>query len=150
MNNKIAREAAHPPKSSEPVAPVRQTAGATKKAAVKSSANGTAKSTAKTAAKPIAAPAAEPALGAAKHKHKLVRDSFTIPKAEYVVLDALKVRAAKLARPVKKSELLRAGISALNGMSDKAFLAAMNGVPSLKTGRPSATPAAAPAAPRTK
>lgn len=88
-------------------------------------------------------PAVEPA---PKPKHKLVRDSFTIPKAEYAVLDALKVRAANLARPVKKSELLRAGISALNGMSDKAFLAAMNGVPPLKTGRPSAAKAAVPAA----
>jgi hypothetical protein len=69
-------------------------------------------------------------------KPKLVRDSFTIPKSEYVVLDGLKVRAANLARHVKKSELLRAGIASLNVMSDKAFLAALNGVPSLKTGRP--------------
>lgn len=90
--------------------------------------------------------AASPAV-AAKPKHKLVRDSFTIPKLEYTVLESLKVRAASLARPVKKSELLRAGISALNAMGDKAFLAAMNGVPSLKTGRPSG---AKPVAPATK
>jgi hypothetical protein len=71
-----------------------------------------------------------------KPKPKLVRDSFTIPKSEYAVLEGLKLRAAKLARPIKKSELLRAGIAALSAMSDKAFLAALNGVPSLKTGRP--------------
>ncbi|MEO8526292.1 MAG: hypothetical protein ABI460_16315 [Caldimonas sp.] len=53
-----------------------------------------------------------------------------------MVLEGLKVRAANLTRPVKKSELLRAGIAALSGMGDKAFLAALNGVPSLKTGRP--------------
>jgi len=79
---------------------------------------------------------AEAKPGKAK-KPKLVRDSFTIPKAEYAVLDELKLRAAKLAHPVKKSELLRAGIKALNGLSDAALLAALKAVPSIKTGRPS-------------
>lgn len=73
-----------------------------------------------------------------KVKHKLVRDSFTIPKSEYSVLEGVKVRAANLKRPVKKSELLRAGVSALHTMTDKAFLSALNAVPSLKTGRPKA------------
>ena len=110
----------------------------------------------RTAAKTVKAPASMPAPASAKKtvakktapnhavpasparvKHKLVRDSFTIPKSEYVVLESLKHRAADLKRPVKKSELLRAGISALSTMSDKAFLAALSGVPSLKTGRPS-------------
>ncbi len=65
-----------------------------------------------------------------------MRDSFTIPKSEYAVLEGLKLRAAGLTRPAKKSELLRAGIAVLSGMSDRAFLAALSGVPSLKTGRP--------------
>ena len=73
---------------------------------------------------------------ATKAKHKLVRDSFTIPKSEYTVLEGLKVRAANLKRPTKKSEMLRAGIAVLHGMTDKAFLAALNSVSSLKTGRP--------------
>ena len=72
----------------------------------------------------------------AKAKTKLVRDSFTIPKSEFAVLDALKSRGMSLARPVKKSELLRAGIVALKAMNDKAFLDALACVPSLKTGRP--------------
>jgi len=79
---------------------------------------------------------AKEAAESAKPKQKLVRDSFTIPKGEYAVLDALKQRAASLARPAKKSEILRAGIGALNAMADAAFLAALNAVPSLKTGRP--------------
>ena len=37
-------------------------------------------------------------------KPKLVRDSFTIPKAEYSVLDELKQRAARAGSPAKKSE----------------------------------------------
>ena len=69
-------------------------------------------------------------------KPKLVRDSFTIPKGEYVVLDALKARAAKLAQPAKKSELLRAGIKALAAMNDAALKAALQAVPAIKTGRP--------------
>jgi hypothetical protein len=88
-----------------------------------------------------AAGAATPAAGrktadTAKPKNKLVRDSFTIPKTEYQALGELKQRAAKLERPVKKSELLRAGISALIALGDKALLAALARVPSLKTGRP--------------
>ena len=70
-------------------------------------------------------------------KPKLVRDSFTIPKAEYLVLDDLKQRANKLTRPAKKSELLRAGIKALAALSDAAFLTALAKVPAIKTGRPS-------------
>ncbi|MFC6280566.1 MULTISPECIES: hypothetical protein [Polaromonas] len=69
-------------------------------------------------------------------KAKLVRDSFTIPKTEYVVLDELKQRAAKLTRPAKKSELLRAGIKLLASLSDAAFLTALEQVPAIKTGRP--------------
>lgn len=69
-------------------------------------------------------------------KPKLVRDSFTIPKPEYLVLDELKQRAAKLTRPAKKSELLRAGIKILAALSDAAFLTALAQVPAIKTGRP--------------
>lgn len=68
---------------------------------------------------------------------KLVRDSFTIPKPEYLILDNLKLRAADLKHPVKKSELLRAGIKALATMTDAQLLLALKAVPMLKTGRPS-------------
>jgi hypothetical protein len=118
-----------------------------------------AKPGAKTAAKPVARPGAKPAPGAkatvpvappkptaipvAKSakvdkpkKPKLVRDSFTIPKAEYAVLDALKERAARLGRPAKKSELLRAGIKLLAQQGDSALGAALAAVPAIKTGRP--------------
>ena len=90
-----------------------------------------------TTAKPAARQAApKPAPVEVKVKHKLVRDSFTIPKAEYVVLESLKLRAADLKRPTKKSELIRAGIAVLKKMTEKEFLAAVNSVQSLKTGRP--------------
>ncbi len=98
------------------------------------------------AEKPSAKPAPRPALapsGAAKapkaekpKKPKLVRDSFTIPKTEYAVIDQLKLRAAQSGTPAKKSEVLRAGIKVLAGMGDAAFAAALGAVPALKTGRP--------------
>lgn len=66
----------------------------------------------------------------------MVRDSFTFPKTEYAVLDSLKMRAAKLGSPAKKTELLRAGIKAIAAMSDAELLAVLKSVPSLKTGRP--------------
>ena len=88
--------------------------------------------------RPVArpAPAPQPEKTAKAKKPKLVRDSFTIPKAEYVVLDDLKQRAVRLAHPIKKSELLRAGIKALAALPDAAFLTALGNVPAIKTGRP--------------
>lgn len=84
-------------------------------------------------AKPVQAVVEPP-----KAKAKLVRDSFTMPKPEYELLAQLKQRGTVLQRHVKKSELLRAGIAALAALPDDAFLAALDRVPSLKTGRPKA------------
>lgn len=69
-------------------------------------------------------------------KHKLVRDSFTIPKPEFIVLQDLKLRAGMHGTAAKKSEILRAGIMALAAMNDAAFAAALRAVPPIKTGRP--------------
>ena len=90
-------------------------------------------------AAPKALPLAKDKKAVKAKKPKLVRDSFTIPKAEYVVLEVLKQRATKLTRPAKKSELLRAGIKALASLSDAAFLTALGQVPTIKTGRPTLT-----------
>ena len=65
-----------------------------------------------------------------------MRDTFTIPKYEYITLSDLKLRSARLDRQAKKSEVLRAGIEALSKMSDALFSAALDAIPSLKTGRP--------------
>jgi len=67
---------------------------------------------------------------------KLVRDSFTIPKDEYAGIDTLKERSVALGRPAKKSELLRAGLMALLALSPNALHAALEAVPTIKTGRP--------------
>lgn len=69
-------------------------------------------------------------------KIKLVRDSFTMPKPEYAAIDVLKARAARLGRPSRKSEMLRAGVMALSAMPDGQLLGLLAGLPAIKTGRP--------------
>ncbi len=81
------------------------------------------------------AKAAEPAK-APKLKAKLVRDSFTMPQADFALIGLLKERALGFKRPTKKSELLRAGLQALAGLNNAALQAALNALPPLKPGRP--------------
>ena len=92
--------------------------------------------------KKLAAPAAAPApaAAAAKPAHlkaKLVRDSFTMPAADYALVQQLKDRALAFQRPTKKSELLRAGLQALAALSSDALQALLGQLTELKTGRPS-------------
>lgn len=100
------------------------------------------------AAKPAATALAKEAKA---KKPKLVRDSFTIPKDEYAAIETLKLRTGQLAHTAKKSELLRAGLKLLAGLSDAALLQALQAVPSIKTGRPKAqAEESAPAQPAAK
>lgn len=123
-------------------APVEKLTKVDKKVTIKVAAKATPKLAPKAAAKAALTVAPKAAvkpkvekLVKAK-KPKLVRDSFTIPKAEFNVFDELKTRAGKLGNSTKKSELIRAGIKALASMADAAFLLALKAVPAIKTGRP--------------
>ena len=107
---------------------------ATKKATAKKTAVKKANAPLATTKKTVKVTA--PAQANKAKKAKLVRDSFTIPKNEYVVIDSLKKRAIASGQSVKKSELLRAGIKALAAMSEIQFMAALSNVPPIKTGRP--------------
>jgi hypothetical protein len=77
-----------------------------------------------------------PAKPAKEKKVKVVRDSFTLPKTELLQIAAMKKRALALGVDVKKSELIRAGLQALSGMSDAPFKKALASIPTIKTGRP--------------
>lgn len=72
-------------------------------------------------------------------KRKLVRDSFTMPEAEYAAIAAIKKRCLKSGAAVKKSEILRAAIAMLAATSDAELLAAIRAVEVIKTGRPPKT-----------
>ena len=134
----VAKPAAKAPAApAKKAAPAKSTKAAPPKPRAAAQPKVAAKAVTKTATK-ATAPAA-PKDNKVK-KPKLVRDSFTIPKDEYTVIETLKQRAAALGQPVKKSELLRAGLKALAAMSDSALRAATQAVPSIKTGRPKAEP----------
>ncbi len=69
-------------------------------------------------------------------KSKLVRDSFTMPAAEFALIAQLKARALGFQRETKKSELLRAGLQALAVLSDAQLKKALSALLPLKAGRP--------------
>ena len=69
-------------------------------------------------------------------KDKVVRDSFTMPKADYERIAALKKRCLEAGISVKKSELLRAGLQMLESSSAKRLVAAIAALETVKTGRP--------------
>lgn len=127
---KAPAKAARKPAAKKPASPAKKRAKPVVKTAVKP----LVRSAVKAASKPVTPPKTDKT--SKDKKPKLVRDSFTIPKAEYAVLDELKQRTGKLLATAKKSELIRAGIKALAAMSDAAFLTALKAVPAIKTGRP--------------
>jgi hypothetical protein len=88
------------------------------------------------AAKPQVEAAAKPAAPVKAKKTKLVRDSFTMPGPEYAALSDLKKRCLGLGIAAKKSELLRAAVAVLAGLSDAEVAAAIQGLEVIKTGRP--------------
>ncbi len=66
----------------------------------------------------------------------VVRDSFTMPQAEYALIAALKARTLQGGRHAKKSELLRAGLQLLSQLDDAALSKTLDALPPIKVGRP--------------
>jgi hypothetical protein len=120
---RVAQAAARPAESAPPV--------------TKTVAKAAAKPAAKVASKPAPKPAvAKPEKTPKAKKPRLVRDSFTMPEAEYERISELKKRLALVGDAVKKSELLRAGIALLAALNDSDLKAALAKVERIKTGRP--------------
>lgn len=87
--------------------------------------------------KPRKRPAAvDAAADKAGKPEKPVRDSFTMPAADFALVAVLKSRALEARRPAKKSELLRAGLHALHGLSPAALAKALDALAPVKAGRP--------------
>lgn len=141
----------NPNKGALPITPESTFKTQTKPAAVKSVTKPTVKTPAKPIAKTVdttkAAPINTTAVKAKENKKsddkkpksdklKMERDSFTMPKEEYAQIAVLKTRLTALGQPVKKSELLRAGIKLLAAMSDNTLKTTLAKIPVIKTGRP--------------
>ena len=116
VEKKQPAKAAHAPKPAKPAA----------KAAPKAS----AKPAPKASAKPAPVQAEKP------RKPKLVRDSFTMPEAEYAVLGQVKKAALKAGFEIKKSELLRVGVALISKTDIATLKSVLGSLPQLKTGRP--------------
>ncbi len=67
---------------------------------------------------------------------KVIRDSFTIPGNEYEVISQIKKRCMKAGVGANKSEVLRAGLAALDAMPDKELVKLFETLSRVKTGRP--------------
>ncbi len=121
-------------------APIKPAKKAPAKAPVKTTLTKDTK--AKAASPVVLPPQASPAKPAKADKTvkdkkvKVIRDSFSIPKAELAQINEMKKRAMAMGVSVKKSELIRAGLLALTHMSDAGFKKTLASVPTIKTGRP--------------
>jgi hypothetical protein len=150
--------------AAKPAAKAAPATKAASKPAVKAAAKPAAKPAAKAAAKPAAKPAVKPAAKAAPkapaaakqvkpakavkpvkaaevlkekpRKEKLVRDSFTMPEAEYAVLGQVKKACLKAGFEIKKSELLRIGVALISQIDLATLQNVLASLPQLKTGRP--------------
>jgi len=69
-------------------------------------------------------------------KPKLVRDSFTMPEAEYAALGEVKKLCLKAGIEVKKSELLRIGVAHIRQLSLLDLKKSIASLVPLKAGRP--------------
>lgn len=96
-----------------------------------------AKAAAKSAVKAAAIPSGKKAKK--DHKVKVVRDSFTMPQIEYQKIAEIKAASLKAGLPVKKSEVLRAGLQALAALTPAQMQRALAGLEKIKTGRPKAS-----------
>jgi hypothetical protein len=86
--------------------------------------------------KAVIAKSEKPQASPKAKKEKLIRDSFTIPESEYVVLSSVKKACLGASIEVKKSELLRIAIGQLSQMSLPTLSDALNKLPKIQTGRP--------------
>lgn len=134
----IASKKSVPAKNDKPGTAARATA--TKKPAVKR-----VPAKVKVAAKPKAAATKHGAIaktGAigkarkAEKKVKVVRDSFTMPQADYAKIAQFKEICLKNGMHVKKSEVLRAGLHALEKLGAAQLKKALAALEPIKTGRP--------------
>ena len=67
---------------------------------------------------------------------KVIRDSFTMPLSDRELIKTIKKRCMKAGIDTNKSEILRAGLAALDAMNDKELMALFEGITKVKTGRP--------------
>lgn len=71
-----------------------------------------------------------------KSKNKVIRDSFSFPEQDYLKISELKKTCLAAGIPVKKGELLRAGLHLLAQLNLTELKQVVEQVERVKTGRP--------------
>jgi len=71
-----------------------------------------------------------------KGESVIIRETFSLPPGESAQIDTARQRSAMTGLMVNRSEIIRAGIAALQVLDDATFLRIVSAVPKLKTGRP--------------
>lgn len=74
---------------------------------------------------------------------KVIRDTFSMPNAEYELIAKIKERCLEKKVVVSKSQVVRAGLALLEAVSDRQLLDVINKLTKVKAGRPVARRAAA-------
>jgi hypothetical protein len=137
----VAKAPKNPPVKAAPKVAVKSPAkaAAASKPTAAAKQNATDKKAVAAPVKPAAktAPKAADAPREKARKPKLVRDSFTMPEAEYQVLVDLKKACIKAGFEVKKSELLRVGVALMQQADTAKLKQILATLPALKAGRPS-------------
>lgn len=71
-----------------------------------------------------------------KKQKRVIRDSFTLPIDDYELITTIRERCLDSRVTINKSEVIRAGLHALNEMSETELLAVVDSLTKIKTGRP--------------
>ena len=69
-------------------------------------------------------------------KERIIKDTFTMPESDYVLLEKCKDRALDYRIVMNKSEAIRAGLIQLNNLSGENFIKAIKLVKKVHIGRP--------------
>lgn len=88
------------------------------------------------AGKPPAAVAARPAHVRVVPLEKVTRDSFTMPSTDYEKIGQLRAKCLKAGLSVTKSEIIRAGLHALESLPTEHLREVIASLEKVKTGRP--------------
>ena len=74
-----------------------------------------------------------------KQQKRVIRDSFTLPTDDYELITTIRERCLDSRLTINKSEVIRAGLHALNQMSNEELVAVVESLTKIKTGRPGKT-----------
>lgn len=94
------------------------------------------KPTAARMGKPPAAVASRPAYVRGIALEKVTRDSFTLPSTDYEKIGQLRAKCLKAGLSVTKSEIIRAGLHALERLPTENLREVIESLAKVKTGRP--------------